>query len=385
VPIFQEQDMQLAVVAARLTPGEADALRRSMGGWERHGDLERFKSRLIEGMRARNYDESFAQRIFRQIKGFGEYGFPEAHAISFALLVYDSAWLKCFEPAAFTCALLNSQPMGFYAPAQLVRDAREHGVEVRPALVEASDYYCTLERRSDGEPALRLGLCLIKSLSENGAKRIPAARQSNPFLSVQDLAERATLDRSDLEALAAAGALSSLSGHRHLAFWDVAGIERAVPLAPMSEAREGSPLLHAPTSWQSVIADYQSLGLTLNQHPLKLLREEMSGIDWLRAAELARQPDRASVRVAGIVLMRQHPGSAKGVTFITLEDETGSVNIVVWESVGDRYRRELVGARLMEVEGQLQREQGITHVIARRLIDHSALLGELLTRSRDFH
>jgi error-prone DNA polymerase len=385
VPIFQEQVMQLAIVAADFTPGEADELRRSMGGWERHGDLERFRSKLVDGMHAKGYDDSFAERIFRQIKGFGEYGFPESHACSFALLVYDSAWLKCYEPAAFTCSLLNSQPMGFYAPAQLVRDAREHGVEVRPVLIEASEYDCTLERCPDGAPALRLGFRLVKSLSDAGARRITPARAERPFASVPDLAERATLDRGDLEALAAAGALVSLSGHRHFAFWDVAGTERPVPLSLGNKLDEGSPLLSVPSPWQNVIADYQSLSLTLGAHPLQLLREEATGFDWLQAGRLAELPGGAKVQVAGLVLMRQHPGSAKGVTFLTLEDETGIVNIVVWESIGDQYRRALVESRLLEVDGELQREQGITHVIARKLIDRSHLMGELLTRSRDFH
>lgn len=371
VPIFQEQVMQLAIVAAGFTPGEADELRRSMGGWEREGDLARFEPKLIGGMLERGYEEAFARRIFQQIKGFGEYGFPEAHATSFALLVYDSAWLKHYEPAAFACALLNSQPMGFYAPAQLVRDAREHGVEVRPVCIEASDYDCTLERRIDGEPALRLGLCLVKSLSQKGAKRIPSVRAERAFANVQDLAERAALDRGDLEALAAAGALAELSGNRHLAFWEVAGIERPLPLALSSDVDEGSPLLHAPTPWQSVIADYQSIGLTLGAHPMKLLREELPDLDWSRAADLARLANGAAVRVAGLVLMRQHPGSAKGVTFLTLEDETGPVNIIVWERIGNEQRRPMVDSRLLEVQGELQRAEGITHIIARRLIDRS--------------
>lgn len=389
VPIFQEQVMELAIVAAGFTPGEADALRRSMGGWERHGSIERFRSKLIEGMRARNYSVEFAERIFRQIQGFGEYGFPEAHSSSFALLVYDSAWLKCHEPAAFTCALLNSQPMGFYAPAQLVRDAREHGVEVRPVDVEASDYYCTLERRDDGEPALRLGFCLVKSLSEAGAQRIPAARATRPFASVQDLAERAKLDRGDLEALAAAGALAHLSGHRHRAFWEVAGIDRPLPLAPghrqPNEMVEGTPLLRPPSSWETMLADYGSLRLTLGTHPMQLIRDRLPEEPWARAADLASLPSGAAVSIAGIVLMRQHPGSAKGVTFVTVEDETGSVNVIVWPKLGDLQRRPLIESRLLEVSGELQREQSVTHVIAHRLVDRSELLGTLLARSRDFH
>ncbi len=388
VPIFQEQVMQLAIVAAGFTPGEADALRRAMGAWKKTGTLEQFKSKLLEGMRERGYSEEFAQRLYKQMMGFGDYGFPESHSASFALLAYDSAWLKHHEPAAFTCALLNSQPMGFYAPAQLVRDAREHGVEVRPVDVQESAVQCTLERREDGEPALRLGLCLVKSLSDEGAKRVESARIEKRFASVQDLAKRSALDRGDLEALAAAGALAALSGNRHLAFWEVAGTERPLPLAPAplraGNLDEGRPLLQAPTEGQSVVADYSSVGLSLGRHPMALLRERLRK-RLLSAADLKCVADGKWVRTAGIVLMRQRPQSASGVTFITLEDETGQVNLLVWESVGQKQRRAMVESRLLEVYGELQREEGITHLIARELIDRSALLGELLTRSRDFH
>jgi error-prone DNA polymerase len=313
-----------------------------------------------------------------------------SHAASFALLVYDSAWLKCHEPAAFTCALLNSLPMGFYAPAQLVRDAREHGVEVRPVRVDTSDADSTLERREDdGMPALRLGMKLVKSLSAGGAERIMAARAVRAFTSVQDLAERAALDRADLEALAAAGALASLSGNRHLAYWEVAGTERALPLAPRgkrtSDAEEGTPLLTAPTDWQTVLADYHSTGLTLGPHPMLLLRDRLQRARFLRAADLQKTEHGSFVRVAGVVLMRQHPSTAKGVTFMTIEDETGSVNIIVWERISQEQRRPMLESRLLEVQGELQRMHGVTHVIAKRLIDRSKMIGELLARSRDFH
>jgi error-prone DNA polymerase len=389
VPIFQEQVMQLAMVAAGFTGGEADALRRAMAAWKRRGGLEPFKEKLINGMLARGYQRDFGERIFNQILGFGEYGFPESHAASFALLVYDSSWLKCYEPAAFTCALLNSQPMGFYAPAQLVRDAREHGVEVRPVRVEASAAESTLERREDDQPALRLGLGLVKALSKEGAKRIVEARARRPFTSVQDLAERAALDRADLEALAAAGALSSLSGNRHLAFWEVAGTERPMPLAPRgsraADDEEGRPLLTVPTPWQTVLADYSSTGLTLGAHPMQLLRERFAQEHFLRAEDLHKTPNGRRVRVAGIVLMRQHPASANGVIFMTIEDETGSVNIIVWQSVAQAQRRPMLESRLLEVQGELQHQHGVMHVVARRLIDRSALMGELLAKSRDFH
>jgi error-prone DNA polymerase len=392
VPIFQEQVMQLAIAAAGFTPGEADALRRAMGAWKRSGGIEHFREKLIGGMRARNYTEEFAQRLYQQMLGFGEYGFPESHSASFALLAYDSAWLKCHEQAAFTAALLNSQPMGFYAPAQLVRDARTHGVEVRSVDVCVSVWDCTLERREeDGEPVLRLGLRLVKSLSNAGADRLIEARGQQPFDSVQDLAARAALDRGDLEALAAAGAFTSLSGNRHLAFWEVAGTERPLPLeaaqvdAPQQSAHEPTPLLRTPTEGERIVADYASVGLTLGRHPLALLRDSLQSKHLFTARDLDGIAHGKPVRTAGIVLMRQRPGTASGVTFLTLEDETGQVNIIVWERIGEEYRRALVESRLLEVHGELQRQEGVMHVVARRLIDRSPLLGQLITRSRDFH
>jgi error-prone DNA polymerase len=400
VPIFQEQVMQIAIVAASFTPGEADALRRAMGAWKRSGGIDHFKDKLFNGMRANNYPEDFTHRIYQQMLGFGEYGFPESHAASFALLVYDSAWLKHFEPAAFTCALLNSQPMGFYAPAQLVRDARSHGVEARDVDVCVSEWDCTLEPYDPGQqPALRLGMRLVKSLSEAGAQRLVAAREQRPFASVQDLAERASLDRGDLEALAAAGAFASLSGNRHLAFWEVAGTERALPVpgpgvlvrgvlelgARTGHSAEGQPLLPAPTEGERIVADYASIGLTLGRHPLALLRERLRKNQLLSADELKCVANGRAVRTAGIVLMRQRPQTASGVTFLTIEDETGQVNIIVWERVGHEQRRALVDSRLLEVHGEWQRQDEVMHLIARRLIDRTKMLGELLTRSRDFH
>jgi error-prone DNA polymerase len=360
-----------------------------MGAWKRSGGIEHFKDKLLQGMARNNYDPEFSERIYKQMLGFGEYGFPESHAASFALLVYDSSWLKFHEPAAFTCALLNSLPMGFYGPAQLVRDARAHGVEVRPVDVQASDYESTLERSEGGEPALRLGMRMVKSLSEQGGSRVAAARRERRFESVQDLGRRAALDRGDLEALAAAGALSALSGNRHLAFWEVAGTERALPLAPQGERagsiEEGRPLLEAPTEGQRIVADYASVGLTLGRHPMALLRDRLARNRLLTAGDLGCVAHGKIIRTAGIVLMRQRPQSANGVTFLTLEDESGQVNVIVWESVGTQQRRPLLESKLLEIQGELQRQDGITHVIARRLIDRSALLGELVTRSRDFH
>jgi len=312
-----------------------------------------------------------------------------SHSASFALLAYDSAWLKRHEPAAFTCALLNSQPMGFYAPAQLVRDARSHGVEVRPVDVCSSGWDCSLEARHDGEPALRLGMRLVRSLSRAGADRITQARAVRAFASIQDMAQRGALDRGDLEALAAAGALAALSGNRHLAFWEVAGTEKALPLAPSGarggKVEEGQPLLKAPTEAESIVADYVAVGLTLGRHPLALLREQLHRRGMLCAADLACVAHGRLIRTAGIVLMRQRPQTASGVTFLTLEDESGQVNVIVWESVGRQHHRALVEARLLEVQGELQYQEGVRHVIAHRLIDRTGLLGALLTRSRDFH
>ena len=404
VPIFQEQVMQIAIEAAGFLPGEADDLRRAMGAWKRSGGIDRFKDKLLGGMRAKGYTDDFANRIYQQMLGFGEYGFPESHSASFALLAYDSSWLKHYEPAAFTCALLNSQPMGFYAPAQLVRDTRAHEVEVRPVDVCVSDWDCTLERRDAGpgerteaasvrphQPALRLGMRMVKSLSEAGAKRLVGARQQRPFTSVQDLAERAALDRGDLEALAAAGAFAELSGNRHLAFWEVAGTERLPARRGLElgtrtgHDAEGEPLLPAPTEGERIVADYASVGLTLGRHPLALFRERFRKKQLLSASELRCVANGRQVKTTGIVLMRQRPQTAGGVTFLTLEDETGQVNVIVWERVGREQRRALIESRLLEVQGQWQRVDEVTHIIAERLIDRTKMLGELLTRSRDFH
>jgi error-prone DNA polymerase len=385
VPIFQEQVMQLAIVAAGFTPGEADQLRRAMAAWRRSGELERFEQRLIHGMLERGYGEDFAHRIFNQIKGFGEYGFPESHAASFALLVYVSAWLKCHEPAAFCCALLNSQPMGFYAPQQLVRSAREHGVEVRAMDVQCSDWESTLERCDDGRPAVRLGLGMAKGLGQEAGERVCAARAAAPFASVQDLAERARLDARELGILASAGAFGALASDRHRARWQVAGVEQPMPLFERVRFAEAAPLLRRPSEGEDIAADYRHVGVSLGRHPLLLLRARLSAGHVLTAREVGELETGARVRAAGLVVTRQRPGSASGVTFVTLEDETGYLNLVVWERVAERFRKELLGAALLGVVGKVQKEAGVLHVVAERLIDHSALIGKLVTRSRDFH
>jgi error-prone DNA polymerase len=386
--------MQLAMVAAGFTPGEADRLRRSMAAWRRKGGLEPFEQRLISGMTERGYTKEFAQQIFQQILGFGEYGFPESHSASFALLVYVSAWLKRYEPAAFCGALLNSLPMGFYGPSQLVQDAQRHGVDVRPVDVTVSEWECTLEVGASSAaphpgplatPALRLGLRLVAGLSEAGAERIVDARRMHPLASVADLAHRARLDKRDLARLAEAGALKALAGHRHDAAWDVAGVERLPPLIAGSTFEDADPALPPPTEGQDIVADYRALSLTLERHPLALLRGKLQRRRLATSAEIAQAPQGRIVRTAGIVIGRQRPDTASGVIFVTLEDETGSTNVIVWRDVGDRQRRELLGAKLLAVFGKIERVGPVVHVLAGRLADLSPLLGTLETHSRDFH
>jgi error-prone DNA polymerase len=384
VPIFQEQVMQLAIVAAGFTPGEADRLRRAMAAWKRKGGLGPFEERLIRGMRERGYTEQFARQIFQQILGFGDYGFPESHAASFALLVYVSAWLKRHEPAAFAAALINSQPMGFYAPSQLVQDARRHGVEVRPVDVDASDWDCTLEPTGSGTLALRLGLRLIKGFPEAAALRLMEARRTFGFDDVPALARRARLDRRELGCLAAAGALARLAGHRHRAAWQVAGVEAPSPLIAEPQVSEGIPLLRAPGEGQDIVADYRHVGLSLRRHPLALLRSRLDERSVLSAARLRERPNGSRVCTAGLVVTRQRPGTASGVTFVTLEDETGYVNLIVWRQIAERQRRALVGSRLMGVTGELQLEGEVMHVIVHRITDLSRWLGDLVAPSRDF-
>ena len=382
VPIFQEQVMQLAVVAADFTPGEADQLRRAMAAWRRKGGLEPFQKKLIDGMRRNGIPEEFADRIYRQILGFGEYGFPESHSVSFALLAYVSAWLKRHEPAAFLAALLNSQPMGFYTPSQLVQDARRHGVEVRPVDVTASEWECTLEVPSS---AVRLGLLMVRGLAEAAAKRLVATRAERPLQSVDDLASRAALGRGDLKCLADAGALEPLTGHRRQAHWSVAGTVTGRHILSGAPVAERRPVLPSPNEGESLVADYASTGLTLGRHPLALLRPHLARMRFFSAEEIRLLPAGSSARVAGIVTGRQRPGTASGTVFVTLEDETGCVNVIVWPRLVEAQRRELLGSQLMGVEGTLEREGEVMHLVAKRLSDHSDLIGSLKVESRDFH
>jgi error-prone DNA polymerase len=449
VPIFQEQVMQIAMLAAGFSAGEADSLRRSMAAWKRKGGVHKFHERIVGGMVERGYTEEFAQGIFRQIEGFGEYGFPESHAASFALLVWVSCWLKRHEPAAFLAAMLNSQPLGFYTPSQLVQDARRHHIEVRPIDVTTSDWDCTLEeeeaalgngraQRNWGRipirperqgnwgripirppsteitPALHPNRALtpisnppknrIRSptpprpprpppgrhpLTEPAARRILDARATHPFTTTEDLALRAALDAGDLKALAAADALTALSGHRRQQVWDASALHRAPELLREAPTHEAPLALIEAGEGEAIAHDYAATGLTLRRHPLALLRPELARWQLRTAAQLRDLPDGSAVRACGIVTVRQQPGTAKGVTFVTLEDETGTVNVIVWKALRERQRRELVRARLLAVQGTWQRdvESGgeVRHLIATRLRDLTPLLGDLMTGSRDFH
>ncbi|MDX2258456.1 MAG: error-prone DNA polymerase [Hyphomicrobiaceae bacterium] len=382
VPLFQEQAMRIAMVAARFSDAEVNELRKAMATFRRRGTIGLLEEKMVARMVERGYDPAFAARCFNQIKGFGEYGFPESHAASFAHLVYVSAWLKCHYPAAFACALINAQPMGFYAPAQIVRDARGHGVEVREADVSFSDWDCTLEAAGDG-PALRLGLRLVDGLGEADGRRIAAAR-GNGFADLDDLLRRSRMGRGALERLAAADTLRSLGLDRRQGLWQVSALPPgdSLPLFSWGETREDGPeaavALPEMTLGEHVVADYQTLRLSLKAHPMALLRDRLAGEGIVTAERLGRLADGARVRIAGIVLVRQRPGSAKGVVFMTIEDETGVANAVVWPKVLERYRKVVMTARLMLIEGRVQRHEDIIHVVCERLIDRS---GDLMVLS----
>jgi error-prone DNA polymerase len=413
IPIFQEQVMQISIVAAGFSPSQADGLRRAMAAWKRKGAVDLYEERLVGGMVANGYTEDFAKRIFRQVEGFGDYGFPESHAYSFALLAYSSSWLKCHEPECFLAAMLNSQPMGFYNASQLIQDAQRHGVQVRPADVCHSDYDCTLELGPDSrfklgsdsnfiphlipkddteKPAVRLGLRLVGSFSEAGAQRVMQARAQAPFTSTEDLALRAQLDLKDLNALAAADALASLSGHRRQQVWDAAAQQRAPALLRQAPVNEPPLALPAAPEGEEIVFDYAAMGLTLRRHPLALLRTRLARMQLLNADQLRDLPSGRKVRACGIVTVRQQPQTAKGTIFVTLEDETGPVNVIVWKDVRERYRDALLRARLLAVHGVWQRdvESGgeVRHLVAQRLEDLTPLLGRLgqqSSKSRDFH
>jgi error-prone DNA polymerase len=421
VPIFQEQVMQVAMIAAGFTPGEADQLRRAMAAWKRKGGVSKYHDRIVSGMLERGYTLEFAEQICKQIQGFGEYGFPESHAASFALLTYVSSWIKCHEPAAFLCALLNSQPMGFYGPSQLVQDAKRHGVEVREVDVNISSWDSALEEveapgmpgaapagvaelcvaeGSAGyfgtaytpgagharrrQPAVRLGMSILRGMRPDAAQRIEEARYMRPFDSVADLARRADLNRHDLQVLAGANALRSLAGNRRQALWEAVGAVPDKDLLRPAKPEEELPQLKPPGEGDEIIGDYRSQGLTLGRHPLALLRPQLLRQRFMPAEVLNTFSDGQLARGAGIVTVRQRPGTAKGVLFITIEDETGNVNVIVWPDLVDKFRREVLGASLLGVYGVWQQQGIVRHLVAKRLVDLSHLIQRLPTSSRDF-
>jgi len=407
VPIFQEQAMKIAMVAAEFTPDEVDELRKAMATFRSRGTIGRLEQRMVSRMVERGYDRAFAERCFNQIKGFGDYGFPESHAAAFAHLAYVSAWLKCHQPAAFAAALLNSQPMGFYAPAQIVRDARDHGVTVLPVDVNLSTWDNTLEP-CDGAFALRLGLRQIDGLSRAQAERISAARDE-PYADLADLKARAGLDARAIRLIAAADGLRSMGLDRRAGLWQARALRDAPDLPLFGRRDEGAePAVALPAMPLSehVAADYQTLRLSLKAHPMAFLRRSLAEQGYVSTAGLATLPNRAHLRMAGIVLVRQRPGSAKGTCFITLEDETGVANLVIWQGIFARFRKVAMTARLLEIRGQIQRAEGVTHIVAHWLGDRSdallRLAGEpptalpqprpghprrvrMLPKSRDFH
>jgi error-prone DNA polymerase len=411
VPIFQEQVMQIAMIAAKFTADEADQLRRAMAAWKRKGGLDKFHDKLVQGMVHNDYKAEFAEAIFKQILGFGDYGFPESHAASFALLVTVSSWLKNYEPACFLAALLDSQPMGFYSPSQLVQDARRHGVEVRPVDVTCSDMDTTLEARTPGaprmpsgtdaryadrlgnenQPAVRLGLNRISGLGKEGAKRLLEARAHAPFTSTEDLALRAELDGKDMAALAAADALMSLSGHRRQQVWDATAQHRSPALLKGVPINEQVLLLPAAPEGEEIVGDYAALGLTLRRHPLALLRPRLARMKLMSAEELRSLSSGQTARACGIVKGRQRPGTANGTIFVTLEDETGNVNVIVWSHVIEAWREPLLKSHLLAVQGTWQRDDDsggkVQHLIATGFKDLTPLMGRLAlsNTSRDFH
>jgi len=399
VPLFQEQAMKIAMIGAGFTAGEADGLRRAMATFRHNGDIHRFEKKFIAGMLANGYVPDFATRCFEQIKGFSDYGFPLSHAASFALLVYVSAWLKCFRPEVFACALLNSQPMGFYAPAQIVRDARDHGVEVRPVDVNHSDWDCSLEPSSGARRALRLGFRQVKGLAEEELREKLVASRVTPYRWPAELQHKSGLGRGALERLADADAFRSMGLDRRQALWAVKGLPEAAELPLLAPLAGGVPepaaALPAMGLGEHVVEDYRATGLSLKRHPLALLRDALGARGVLPNAQLLATPPAKLVKVAGLAIVRQQPATASGVIFMTLEDETGIANIVVWRKIFERFRPVVMGARLVEVTGRVQREGAVIHVVVDRLADLSPLLRglwdpgkteaeELRVVSRDF-
>jgi error-prone DNA polymerase len=410
VPLFQEQAMRLAVVAAGFTPGEADQLRRAMGAWRKTGVIDQFRKRLIEGMLSRGLSQQFAEQVFNQIRGFGEYGFPESHAASFALLVYVSAWLKCYYPAAFAAALINSQPMGFYAPAQLIRDAREHGVRVLPIDINASNWDCTLESskfkvqgskldRCDAgltlnfeletlnSISLRLGFRLLNGIPKTAIEKITAARQTGPFTSQNDFTRRTQLSQAILTRLAEADVFGSLATDRRAALWQSLALEKhASPRPLLANLTDEEPPAELPPMplIEQVFADYRTSGLSLKAHPIGFFRQHLDELRVTPCGSLSQLHDGRRIRVAGIVLIRQRPGTARGITFVTLEDETGVANLVIRPQIWERYYPVARSSPAWIAHGVLENKEGVIHLVVNRLEDFSARFKDLKTTSRDF-
>lgn len=379
--------MRLAVVAADYTPGEADQLRRDMAAWHRTGRMERHRERLLGRMRAKGIAAEFAERVFEQIRGFGEYGFPESHAASFALIAYATAWLKCHYPSEFACALLNAQPMGFYLPATIVEDAKRHGVVVRTIDVMASEWDCTLEpcTESCGGFAVRVGLRYVKGLSEKGGSKIAGSRRVAGFTSLQDLARRSGLDEASLEALAEAGAFDSLRIDRRTALWEVRRLVRTRNESLSLVARERSPKFAPLTDFEEVTWDYRSTAHSARRHPLAPMRAALARHGLPDAQTVAAMKNGTKIRYAGLVICRQRPGTAGGVVFMTLEDETGFLNAVLWESVFQRYAILAKTASFLGITGKLEVEDGVVHLVAEELWEPRLALKPASAGARDFH
>ena len=393
VPLFQEQAMRVAIECVGFSPAEADKLRRSMATFKFTGGVSAFAEKLVTGMVANGYEREFAERTFKQLEGFGSYGFPESHAASFALIAYASSWMKCHHPEVFCAALLNAQPMGFYAPAQIVRDAREHGVVIRPPGINHSRWDCTLEATATGRFAVRLGLRMAKGLANDDAALLVLARGEEAYRSVDDLWRRAGIGVGALERLANADAYGSLGLNRRDALWAIRALEDTpLPLLAFADHKaqadpnfaEPAVTLEAMPLGQEVVEDYGSTGLSLRPHPVSFMRSELYARKVQPCVQLLTGRDRAWVTVAGLVLVRQKPGSAKGVMFITLEDETGIANLVIWPSLFDKERRTILSASMLEVRGRLQREGDVVHLVAHYLTDMTPLLRQIGQRDEVF-
>ena len=378
--------MRIAMVCGGFSGADADNLRRSMATFKVTGGVSHFRDKLIHGMVANGYARDYAERLFRQIEGFGSYGFPESHAASFALIAYASSWMKCHHPDVFVAALLNAQPMGFYAPAQIVRDAQAHGIEIRPVCVNNSAWDCTLEPAQGRYLALRLGLRMAKGLAEAHAARLIAARAQSRFSSVETLWRRARIPLAALERLCEADALGDLGLARREALWAVRGLgEVMLPLFAAADHIDEPETVLAPLRpSREVVEDYRSVGLSLRRHPLHFLRHRLAEQRAITIAEMNAKRDASRVVIAGLVLMRQRPGSAKGVMFLTLEDETGHANLIIWPSLFELQRRLILSASMIACHGRLQREGEVTHVIAERLVDLSAMLRALGSDAGEF-